>query len=85
MNNFTLEMSPADQHPRYLSVLGLCFAFPLLLSPLMGWVVETISVDAVFLVVSVAVFLGWLQTFRLHEPRQAVLVEVPLPVVPEDD
>lgn len=72
LNNYTLEISPAEDHPRYLATLGLCFAVPLLLSPALGWVVEATSFEAVFFGVSGTVLLGWLLTFRLHEPREAL-------------
>ena len=68
-NNYTLEISSPDQHPRYLSTLGLCYAVPLLFSPILGWVVSVIGFDRVFIVVSLVVFAGGLLTFRLHEPR----------------
>jgi len=84
-NNYTLEICEAEDHPRYLSTLGLCFALPLTISPVLGWVVEATSYEAVFLSVSGVLFVGWLLTFRLHEPRHAVEVEVLESAVPEDD
>jgi hypothetical protein len=84
-SNYTLEISSNEDHAKYLSTLGLCFALPLLLSPLMGLVVETIGFDAVFVSVSAVLVIGWLLTFRLHEPRQAELEEILLTAVPEDD
>jgi len=69
ISNFTLEIAPHDEHPKYLSTLGLCFALPLLASPALGWVVEATNFEIVFFSVSAIVLLGWLLTFRLHEPR----------------
>lgn len=70
LNNYTLEIcGPADR-PRYLSTLGLCMAAPpMLLSVLMGWLVDRISFEFVFLVGASCLFAGWLITFGLIEPR----------------
>jgi len=70
LNNYTLEIcGPADR-PRYLSALGLCMAAPpMLLSVLMGWLVDLISFEFVFLVGTTCLFIGWLITFGLIEPR----------------
>jgi len=76
IGNFTLELSAADDHPRYLSTLGICFALPLFASPLLGWVVEATSFEAVFLPISASIFFGWLLTFRLDEPRHGYRDEV---------
>ena len=84
-NNYTLELCDAEDHPRYLSTLGLCFALPLLVSPAVGWVVEATSFEAVFLAVSCILVVGWLLTFRLSEPRHAIQVAALAEVVPEDD
>ncbi|NOY41307.1 MAG: MFS transporter [Planctomycetes bacterium] len=84
-NNYALEISPTEDHPRYLSTLGLCFALPLLLSPVLGWVVEAVGFESVFIGVSAVLAAGWLLTLRLHEPRHVILDDAPAPVVPEDD
>jgi MFS family permease len=70
LNNYTLEIcGPADR-PRYLSTLGLCMAAPpMLLSVLMGWLVDLVSFEFVFLVGATCLFAGWLITFGLSEPR----------------
>jgi hypothetical protein len=72
INNYVLEISDAEDHPRYLSTLGLFLAAPLLLSPVMGWIVEAINFETVFITVSGVVFSGALLTFRLREPRQSM-------------
>jgi hypothetical protein len=84
-SNYTLEISSNADHPKYLSTLGLCFAMPLLLSPLMGLVVELFGFEAVFIGVSVLLVIGWLLTFRLLEPRHVGIEETLPTVVPEDD
>ena len=72
LNNYTLEIcGPADR-PRYLSTLGLCVATPpMLLSVLMGWLVDQISFEFVFLVGATCLFSGWCITFGLIEPRHS--------------
>ncbi len=84
-NNYALEISTAEDHPRYLSTLGLCFAAPLFVSPVLGWVVEATSFEIVFFVVSGVVFTGSLLAFRLREPRHAILAETSTLVVPEEE
>lgn len=67
--NYTLELSPPRDHPRYLSALSVCIAAPFVASPLVGWLVDATSFEAVFLLGASLVLLGGLLTFRLAEPR----------------
>jgi MFS family permease len=69
--NYTLEICPVVQHPRYLSTLSLCMAVPLLFAPLTGELTGTTSFEAVFLTGAGLILLGGLLTFRLIEPRRA--------------
>jgi MFS family permease len=69
MNNYALEISRIEDHPRYLSALGLCIAMPIFLAPLVGLLVDWIGFETVFLAVATILFGGWLMTFRLVEPR----------------
>jgi len=85
IGNYALEISTAQEHPRYLSTLGLCFAAPLVLSPVLGWMVEATGYEAVFLAVSGGVFAGWLLTFRLREPRHAILAAPTTTAIPETE
>jgi hypothetical protein len=71
INNYVLEISRSADHPRYLSTLGIFLALPLLLSPIMGWIVESVNFETVFVAVSCVVFTGSLLTFRLREPRDS--------------
>ena len=72
-NNYTLEIADREDHPRYLSTLGLCVAAPpVLLSTLMGWLVDRFGFELVFLIGTGCILIGWLMTFRLIEPRDAV-------------
>ena len=75
--NYTLELSPTAEHPRYLATLSLCVAAPILLSPLVGGLVDLVGFEPVFLAGAALVILGWLLTFRLVEPRHAPVDDGP--------
>lgn len=78
LQNYTLELAPGSDYPRYLSTLGLCIAAPMMVSPLVGLAIDRWGFDGVFLIVSLVLLIGWLQTFLLAEPRHAP-VETPMP------
>jgi len=67
--NYTLEICQPAAHPRYLSTVSLCVAVPFLFSPLVGWAVDAISFQFVFLLTVCLLVLSGLMTFRLDEPR----------------
>ena len=70
MSNYTLEICPREDHPRYLSTLGIATAAPaIMLSSLMGALVDWVSFEFVFGIVIVCIFIGWLLTFKIDEPR----------------
>ncbi len=70
--NYTLEICPPADHPRYLSTLNLCLAAPFVLSPAVGLLVEVVGYPAVFLSTAGLITLGGCLTFRLDEPRHRV-------------
>jgi MFS-type transporter involved in bile tolerance (Atg22 family) len=70
LNNYTLEVTDASQHPIYLSTLSLVMAGPAILtSSFFGALVDWVSFEFVFGIVIACIFCGWLLTFRLEEPR----------------
>ena len=71
ISNFTLELCSREDHPRYLSTIGLCTALPLFFSPVAGWLIDTIGYETVFRFTSILVLLGWVQTLFVSEPRTA--------------
>ena len=72
LNNYTLEICDPEDRPRYLSTLGLCIAAPpVLMSTLMGKLVDLISFEFVFFIGTACLFIGWLLTFGLIEPRHS--------------
>ncbi len=67
--NYALEICGPADHPRYLSTISLCVAVPFLLSPLVGWLVDLVGFQQVFLTAAGLIVLAGLMTFRLEEPR----------------
>jgi MFS family permease len=72
ITNYTLEISPVKRHPQYLGTLNVIQMLPLLTSPLIGWMIDRFSFQAVFIVCAMVIFVSGLMTFRLEEPRKAV-------------
>lgn len=69
LNNYTLEICPPSDHPRFLSTLNLCQAGPAFLAPGVGAAIDATSLETVFLAVAAVNTAGWLLTLRLDEPR----------------
>ena len=77
--NYTLELAPHSEHPRYLATISLCIAAPMIFSPLLGlliqwcqrasWCPDSLAFHPAFAVGMLLIFYGWLRTFHLHEPR----------------
>jgi MFS family permease len=76
LNNYTLEICPPKDHPRYLSTLNLCQVFPALLAPGVGAAIDLTSMEAVFLSVAAINAAGWLLTWKLDEPRHRLTGEM---------
>ncbi len=72
LTNYALELAEADQHPLYVSTLHACLAVPFFLSPLVGWLVDLLDFELVFLGISGIIALGWLASLRLSEPRHSI-------------
>src|SRR6185436_4491884 len=68
-NNYTLEITQPEHHPRYLSTLSLSMAAPILASPLISPLIHWVGFEAVYLGVVGLMLLGWLLSFGLLEPR----------------
>ena len=69
-NNYTLEITSAENHPAYLSTLSCCTALPVIATSLLvGWLIDIIGLYAVFGGVMSLLLIGWAATFMLAEPR----------------
>lgn len=71
LTNYALELAEPDQHPLYVSTLHACLAVPFVFSPLVGWLVDRLGFEQVFVGISGVIALGWLASLRLTEPRNS--------------
>lgn len=70
--HYSLELAPAQsQHPRYVSLVGAALAAPFVLSPLVGFAVDTIGFRPVFLAGAAVIAAGAAVAAGLPEPRHA--------------
>ncbi|MFK7770025.1 MAG: MFS transporter [Mariniblastus sp.] len=70
LNNYTLEVTGNQDHPKYLSTLSIAIAVPpILLSPLFGAMIDWVGFEVVFSIVIFCTFVGWVLTFVIDEPR----------------
>lgn len=67
--NYTLEIAPEAEHPRYVSTLSMFLALPFVASPAVGWLIDTAGFTPVLLAVSGLMLLGFALTFTMDEPR----------------
>lgn len=68
--NYTLELVPREDHPRYVSAVGMCLALPVIFgSPFVGALVGAIGCVPVFAMGAVVILLAGGQTLLLGEPR----------------
>ena len=73
LTNYALELTEAARHPLYVATLHACLAVPFLFSPLVGWLIDVLGFERVFVGVSGIILLGWLATLRMREPRHSML------------
>lgn len=69
VQNYTLELCPPTDHPRYVSTLSLSQALPLCLSPLMGIVMDLFGFDLAFYFIAGLIGIAGLLTLDMLEPR----------------
>lgn len=69
LSNYALEICGPQEHPRYLSIVSLGVALPFLFSPAVGWLVDLIGFERVFVSAIIMIVLSGCLTFRLEEPR----------------
>ena len=73
IQNYVLEIVEPEEHPKYLSTVSLCMVMPVLLSPGVGWIIDVLGFEIVFITTAGLMLFGWGLTFRLWEPRQDAL------------
>lgn len=74
--NYALELTSRDQHPIYVSTVVLSATVPILLSPLVGELVERFEYRPVFGAISLVLAAAWLRTLSMIEPRHQTVVPV---------
>ncbi len=68
--NYALELAPvAAEHPRYVSIVGAALAAPFVLSPLVGWAVDRLGFEPVFVLGAGVIAGGAVVATGLPEPR----------------
>ena len=67
--NYALELTHRQHHPIYVSTVVLCMAPVILLSPLIGEIVDQIGYQVPFCVISIVLLLTWCLTLTMAEPR----------------
>ncbi len=70
LSNYSLEFTSVEHQPRYLATQSIAMAVPVILSSaLIGFLLDEWGYDWVFGAVILFMILGWILTFRVHEPR----------------
>ncbi len=67
--NYVLEITERANHPIYVSTVVLCMTPPIVLSPLIGELVERIGYVVPFVGIAALVCGAWLLTLTMVEPR----------------
>ena len=83
--NYTLELVPVGEHPRFLSLVNFSLAAPFVFSPLVGWMIDLVGYGPVFVCVSVLLLTAAGLTFLLEEPRRRPAAETWRPLEPQGE
>ncbi|MEP3482623.1 MAG: hypothetical protein ABJZ55_25495 [Fuerstiella sp.] len=70
--NYALELTDRQHHPIYVSTVVLSATVPILLSPLVGELVEQFDYLPTFIAITVLLALAWTKTWFMIEPRDQV-------------
>lgn len=70
ITNYTLEICAREQHAQYLSTVQLSQGMTQLLSPLVGWLMEWLGFETIFVAGAALMFWGGLLAQGLIEPRR---------------
>ena len=69
VTNYTLEIAPKERHTQYLGILNVLQNIPIFSAPLVGWTIDLVSFEPVFLCFAVLMLFGALCSVWLNEPR----------------
>ena len=70
ISNYALELAEDIVHqPRYVSLVGVALAVPFLLSPLIGWGIDQVGAEPIFLAGAGVIASGTVLACGLPEPR----------------
>lgn len=70
--NYALEIAPRDEHPKFVSAIGMCLAIPVIIgSPIVGVMIRALGPAPVFAAGLLVLLIAGGQTFWLSEPRHA--------------
>ncbi|MFK7818301.1 MAG: MFS transporter [Planctomycetaceae bacterium] len=69
LENYCLELTTSDHHALYISTLKMFMPITLLLSPLVGLLVDQIGFAPVFITIGLVNICGMVMTFFIDEPR----------------
>lgn len=67
--NYVLELTDRQHHPIYVSTVVLCMALPIVLSPLVGHLVQQIGYIVPFGGIAAVLVAAWCLTLFMVEPR----------------
>ncbi|MCS6859406.1 MAG: MFS transporter, partial [Abditibacteriales bacterium] len=79
ITNYTLEICPRERHAQYLSTVQLFQGMTQLLSPLVGWLIEHLGFETIFVAGAALMFWGGLLAQGLIEPRRMKVESVARP------
>lgn len=68
--NYALELTDRKNHPIYVSTVVLSATVPILLSPLVGELVERFEYLPVFAAITFLLAMAWVRTWFIIEPRE---------------
>jgi len=71
ISNYALELAPTvSRQPRYVSLIGAALAVPFVLAPLIGWSIDRVGAQPIFMAGSLVIGLASGVAVGLPEPRR---------------
>jgi MFS family permease len=69
LDNYCLELTEPSRHAQYISTLKMFMPITLLISPLVGLLIDHIGFAPVFITIGLVNLSGMVMTFLIDEPR----------------